>query len=66
MTVLCPPSMKSYQIGVDYDIPHIEFLWFQKNINLHLHNKLTYKGNSKYSDKNFALIDSDDEDDDQN
>ena len=59
MTVLCPPSMKSYHIGIDYDIPHIDFLWFQQNINLHLHNQLKYKGNGKNSDKNFALIDSD-------
>lgn len=37
MTVLCPPTLKTYHIGLEYDIPCIDFYWFQKNITLQLH-----------------------------
>lgn len=65
MTVLCPPSLKTYPIGLEYDIPCIDFYCFQKNITLQLHyrprNLLKEKG-GKVSEKNFDLIDSEDED----
>lgn len=65
MTVLCPPSLKTYHIGLEYDIPCIDFYKFQKNITLQLHyrsrNKLK-QNSGKVSEKNFDLIDSQDED----
>jgi hypothetical protein len=63
MTVLCPPTLKTYHIGLEYDIPNIDFEWFKKSISL----KLYFKGGDttkvKNSDKNFELVDSEDDDD---
>ena len=60
MTVLCPPTLKTYNIGLEYDIPYIDFQWFKKNISLQIHNRCTaQKSAQKSSQKNFALIDSD-------
>jgi hypothetical protein len=48
MTVLCPPALKTYHIGLEYDIPYIDFQWFKKSISL----KLYFKGNNAGTVKN--------------
>jgi hypothetical protein len=48
MTVLCPPTLKTYNIGLEYDIPYIDFQWFKKSISL----KLYFKGSEKTNVKN--------------
>ena len=63
MTVLCTPALKTYYIGLEYDIPYIDFQWFKKSISLKLYFKGREKTKVKNSEKNFELVDSEDEDD---
>lgn len=62
--MLCPPTLKTYNIGLEYDIPYIDFQWFKKSISLKLYFKGGEKTNVKNSEKNFELVDSGDESDD--
>jgi hypothetical protein len=64
MTVLCPPTLKTYNIGLEYDIPYIDFQWFKKSISLKLYFKGGEKRKVKNSEKNFELMDSEDGSDD--
>ncbi len=48
MIVLCPPTLKTYHIGLQYDIPYVDFQWFKKSISL----KLYFKGLKKEANKN--------------
>jgi hypothetical protein len=37
MTVLCPPTIKTYHVGLEYDMKSIDFEWFKRNIGLRLY-----------------------------
>ena len=63
MTVLCPPALKTYHIGLQYDIPYIDSQWFKKSISLKLYFKGSETMKVKNSEKNFELVDSEDEED---
>lgn len=64
MRVFIPPSLKSYHIGLQFDTPQLNFDWFKKQISLQLTNKLKTKDYSfkKDSQKNFILVDEEDDD----
>lgn len=61
MIVLCPPTLKTYHIGLEYDIPYVDFQWFKKSISLKLYFKGLKGERVKNSEKNFELIDSEEE-----